>query len=223
MSAKTKKNPFPQTKELIRIAINQGRSQTEIARLCRVQQGQVSKWLNGRALADRAQVQVLLQEYGDLLFRVPFKLYQTAATPEEPRRYVRVEGKLILREKFRGANQDEATSTLRVSVHRQSTNQFVLAIEWTTAPYPGRNNSARTMPLITDRLAAWFLDGPLERSIGVVGLGKLRELAQNLASGENIKKFPSLKQLPYLITEALLNHGVQPDQLDGLVQYKLPE
>lgn len=223
MSSKARKKPFPQTKELIRIAVNQGKSQTEIAKLCRVQQGQISKWLNGKALADCAQIQPLLQEYGDLLFRVPFKLYQTAATSEKPRKYVRVEGKLILREKFRKACQNEPPSTLRVSVHRQNANQFALVIEWTPAPYPERNKPATAMPLITDRLAAWFLDGPLERSISVVELGKLRELAQDLASGENIKKFPSLKQLPYLVTEALLHHGVQPDHLDGLVQYKLSE
>ncbi|MFY2825630.1 helix-turn-helix domain-containing protein [Ruegeria sp. MALMAid1280] len=220
MSGKTKKDPFPQTKELIRIAVNHGKSQDEIGRMCRVSQTQVSRWLNGKALANRAQVQTLLQEYGDLLFRAPFKLYQTAATSEKPRQYVRVEGKLILREKFRGVTQNDTTTTLRASIHRQGAVQFALVIEYTNALYPDRNKQTGAMPLITDRLAAWFLEGPLDHSIYIVGLGKLRNLTQHLAGVENTKNFPTLEQLPFLVTEALLNHGYK---LDDLVEFKLAE
>lgn len=227
MSSKTKKNPFPQTKELVRIAVNQGKSQNEIAKLCRVQQGQVSKWLNGKALADRAQVQALLQEYGDLLFRVPFKVYQTLFASTNEAQFLRVEGKLILREKFRkkslSNNSQDRITAFRLSIHQQGEDQFYLIGEATEAPYPEKNNPASAEPFITDRLAAWYLHNFLEGPNQPLSLKELRQVVQNVAHGEMQGHFPSLRQLPFLVTETLLNHGFKPDDLEGLVELKLPE
>ena len=97
--AKTRKSDrFPNTKDLVRIALNDGMTQIEIARRCRSQQSQISKWKSGQLLAERQQLQPLLELYGEKLRRISLKLYQTKHQSEQPARFLRVEGKLVLRE-----------------------------------------------------------------------------------------------------------------------------
>ncbi len=220
MSAKRSTEFYGDTEKLIQIASKHGMRQTTIASLCNVSQSTVSKWKSGELPAKRKDIAPLLKKFGEHLRRTPFKLYQTTATQEEPRKFVRVEGKLILREKFRGVHKENVTPTLRVSIHRQGADQFAFVIESTIATYPERNKTTGPMPLITDRLAAWFLDGTIDQAVWVADMDKLRDLALRLASGDNAKLFPSLGQLPYLVAEALLNHGYK---LDDLVEFKLAE
>ena len=154
-----KKSPkFPKTKELVRIAVNDGMTQIEIANLCRTQQSQVSKWKAGAALATRQQLEPLLASYGEKLRRTSFKLYQTQHLPSRPAQFARVEGKLILREKFRGKEDRQLPKALRLSVHDQKTDGLILAIELTNADYPNPSKRNWDRPLITDRHAEWFLN-----------------------------------------------------------------
>ncbi|WP_170406891.1 hypothetical protein [Ruegeria arenilitoris] len=227
MSDTKKKDPFPQTKDLVRIALNDGMTQMEIANLCRTQQGQVSKWRNGERLAGKAQIKPLLEIYGDLLFRVPFKVYQTFSASNNEAQFLRVEGKLILREKFRKQSVSNTSknpiTAFRLSIHQQGEDQFYLIGEATAAPYPGKDSPASAEPFVTDRLAAWYLHNFLERPNQRLNLKELRQVVQNVALGEMQGYFPSLRQLPYLVTETLLNQGVKPGDLEGLVEIKLPE
>lgn len=159
---KTKKNDlFPNTKELVRIALNDGMTQIEISQLCRTQQPQVSKWKSGSAVATRQQLEPLLELYGEKLRRTSFKVYQTQHHPSQPAQFARVEGKLILREKFRSTGKTNSPTALRISVHDQKKAGFVLVIETTDAKFPDPTTKSWTRPMITDRHAAWFLmDGP---------------------------------------------------------------
>ncbi len=227
MSSTSKKELFPQTKELVRIARKNGMTQHEIAKCCRTQQGQVSKWKNGERLATKEQIKPLLKLYGDQLCRVPFKVYQTLFASNNKAQFLRVEGKLILREKFRkqsasNTSQNRITA-FRLSIHQQGEDQFYLIGEATEAPYPGKDNPASAEPFVTDRLAAWYLHKFLEGPNQPLNLKELRQVVQNVALGEMQGHFPSLRQLPYLVTETLLNHGFKPGDLEGLVEFKLPE
>ena len=70
------KKEFKQTKELMKIALNNGWTQTKIAEKCRTQQSIVSAWSKGTKKATEAQVKPLLEEFGYLLRRNTFKVYQ---------------------------------------------------------------------------------------------------------------------------------------------------
>lgn len=222
--SKSIKHKFPQTKELVRIALNDGMTQSEIARMCRTQQSQVSKWKSGERLATRDQVRELVKLYGDKLRRVPFKLYQTRGNPGEFEQFARVEGKLILREKFLARfdpqeNSHGNVSALRISVHHQKDEVFVVAVENTCAPVPGPG-LRHQVPTITDRHASWFLNGTLEEAIKERNIDELLNWVNSLGRSKTIEIFPGLFQLPFLVAEALLNHGFK---LKGIVEFKVPE
>ena len=216
---KTKKSDrFPSTKELVRIALNDGMTQLQIAQLCRTQQGQVSKWKSGIALATRQQLKPLLERYGEKLRRTSFKLYQTRHQPSQPSQFARVEGKLILREKFRGTGDQKSPTALRISVHDQNKAGFVLIIEFTNAGFPDPANKSWNRPMITDRHAAWFLtDGT--KGIMKLTLDSLISWSRDWGHSEYSKQFPGLRQLPFLLTEALLNHGFDVKDIE---EFKTP-
>ena len=216
---KTKKSDrFPSTKELVRIALNDGMNQIEIAQLCRTRQGQVSKWKSGNALATRQQLKPLLERYGEKLRRTSFKVYQTRHQPSQPAQFARVEGKLILREKFRGIGDQKSPTALRISIHDQKEAGFVLVIEVTNAGFPDPARKSWTRPMITDRHAAWFLnDGT--KGIRRHTLESLVSWSRDWGHGEYCKQFPGLPQLPFLLTEALLNHGFNVKDIE---EFKTP-
>lgn len=216
---KTKKSDrFPSTKELVRIALNDGMTQIQIAQLCRTQQGQVSKWNSGTALATRQQLKPLLERYGEKLRRTSFKLYQTRHQPSQPAQFARVEGKLILREKFRGTGGANSPTALRISVHDQKKAGFVVVIEVTFAGFPSPSNKSWTGPLITERHAAWFLDGGA-KGITKHTLESLMTWSRDLGHNRIFEEFPGLPQLPFLLTEALLNHGFDVKDIE---EFKTP-
>ena len=224
MNKQSKKNLFPKTRELVRMALNDGMTQGDIARLCRTQQPTVSKWKSGSRLATRQQLKPLLQDYGDRLSRVPSKLYQTEAQPPQ---FIRVEGKLILRERFRGREPPKGPMAIRLSVHQQGKDRFVCVCEQTNAPFPVRNNAGFSGPVATDRQARWTVVGSLEgckmttEAVGVKSLQELRDWAFATAGkADYVTKYPGLANLAYLLTEALLNHGLV---LEGLAELKIPQ
>jgi hypothetical protein len=65
MSGRDGKERYRETRELVRIALNDGMTQAEIARLCRTQQSQVSMWANGPRKARTHQLEPLIERYGD--------------------------------------------------------------------------------------------------------------------------------------------------------------
>lgn len=66
---------YKYTRELIKIALDDGMTQAEIARLCRTQQSVVSKWKNGQSRATEAQVAELIKRYGHRLQRATKRVY----------------------------------------------------------------------------------------------------------------------------------------------------
>lgn len=73
-SAESKKK-FSHTRELVKIALDDGMSQTEIARMCRTSQSVVSGWLNGTSRAKMTAIRPLIERYGSRLSRVSAKYY----------------------------------------------------------------------------------------------------------------------------------------------------
>jgi len=129
--------------------------------------------------------------------------------------FARVEGKLILREKFRGTGSGNSRTALRISIHDQKKAGFVVVIEVTLAGFPNPANKSWTGPLITDRHAAWFLDGGA-KGITKHTLESLMIWSRNLGHNRLFEEFPGLPQLPFLLTEALLNHGFDIKDVEHL-------
>ena len=75
---------FKHSRELVRIALGDGMTQVEIARLCRTQQSIVSAWAAGRSKAREDQIKPLLTRYGHRLNRSTSRLYLVQGQPEVP-------------------------------------------------------------------------------------------------------------------------------------------
>lgn len=72
---------FKYTRQLVRIAHDEGLSQIAIAKLCRTQQSTVSKWLNGDARGTEQQLAPLIKMFGARLNRTTSRVYLAAQDP----------------------------------------------------------------------------------------------------------------------------------------------
>lgn len=72
---------FKWTKELVNIALNDGMTQEEIARVCRTTQSVVSSWKNGKSKAKEQQLAELLRRYGARLNRTTARVYLVCEEP----------------------------------------------------------------------------------------------------------------------------------------------
>ena len=74
---KENNKPFGQTKRLIRIALEDGWTQTAIAKKARVSQSVVSGWSTGNSKAKYQQIEFLLEAYGSRLRKLSTTVYST--------------------------------------------------------------------------------------------------------------------------------------------------
>lgn len=87
MADEQKREKFRQTRELTRIAIAEGMTQEEIARLCRTQQSVVSSWLRGKSKAYTDQLKPLLSRFGTRLQRPTSRIYLLETLPAPTQRW----------------------------------------------------------------------------------------------------------------------------------------
>lgn len=144
-AARPPRRKYKYTRELIKIAVDDGMTQSEIAKLCRTQQSVVNGWLHGKgkALAYEEQVAELRRRYASRLNRTTSRIYlvePVSVAPGEsptPRacRLVAVEGPIVLRYTFTqpvADRQAKVPGTYRREpigrwlIHRHSREQFVL-------------------------------------------------------------------------------------------------
>jgi hypothetical protein len=218
-----KKPKYQKTKELIGIALREGLTQKGIGDLCRVQQGQVSKWKSGNAFANVDQVKPLLDRFGHFIRHSPFKVYQFQ-NEYGNMSFLKVEGKLLLREKFRAIGSGNAkpplpeATCIRVSIHRQNEGQYAVVFERTTAKPPTKTDGY--VITLNDRHAEWvgfppsgdddrvltFDDGQLMGAVQrLYGLSKKHAWWQ---------QFQGLQALPLMTAEAMSRQGVILDVVE---------
>jgi len=82
--SKKRKKKFRHTRELVRVALHDGMTQSEIARVCRTQQSQVSAWANGKRKATVGQIAPLVKKYGYRLNRTSARIYRVRREPDLP-------------------------------------------------------------------------------------------------------------------------------------------
>lgn len=145
---KTPRKKFKLTRQLIKIALADGMTQIEIASICRVAQSCVSAWNKGVKLGYEHNLKPLLDKYGHKLRKVTSQLYQVHKSEQEmkleeengnedpfPIKFVLVEGKVILREKFINPQRDYQGRIKRkdaqaiLSIHEQGDNKFRCVIQ----------------------------------------------------------------------------------------------
>jgi transcriptional regulator with XRE-family HTH domain len=127
---KPNKRKFRQTRQLVRMALNDGWTQKEIEKKCRISQSIVSGWKSGSTLATEEQIKPLLEIYGNKLRRKSFQVYQCYDPDSKKRSYVKVEGRILF---SHTVSKSETTgkmqkriSVFRYVVHDQGNGDFML-------------------------------------------------------------------------------------------------
>ncbi|ATL91899.1 hypothetical protein CK911_03115 [Aeromonas sp. CU5] len=206
------KRPFKQTRALIRLALNDGLTQKEIAALCRTQQSIVSAWAKGTKLANEGQLTELLTRYGHTLRRQSFRLYWSIDDETKTKKFYRVEGKVIFQHIFYNLRRETKSGKLhknnpevRLIVHHQGQDSFRLVEQ-------------NRIPLDDGLLIDSYQDEAIWNSfIFEPQTGK--ELVQliDVSCANMTKKWPSDGHpLPFLIRQALLQHGFP---VEGIEEY----
>lgn len=212
-SEKTKKKPFKQTRELVRLVLNNGWTQTEIAKTCRTQQSVVSAWSKGEKLATEQQLKPLLDLFGYKLRRNTFKLYWLKNAETSKIEFIKVEGKIIfslLISKKDGYKK--FVPKYKFIIHYQGNEQFYIILKEKIYGDYDKSLEAATWQTI------------LNQSIGI---SELLRFFDKLSSEdiENMdwfwlkfcRDFPEYTQsLPFLVRQALLNHGFP---VNNIIEY----
>lgn len=108
-----KESKFKHTRELVRIALNEGMTQSDIARVCRTQQSVVSHWADGSSKARQSQVAPLIQRFGHKLNRSTSRVYYVEDPPDPEVRWEDTErAQKLLAHKKREAKAGDRRDTL---------------------------------------------------------------------------------------------------------------
>jgi len=87
------KKKFRLTRQLVKLALNDGWTQKSIAEACRTQQSIVSAWARGEKQGTEVQLTPLLEIYGNKLRRKSFQVYYSF--DKDGYKFYKVEGKII--------------------------------------------------------------------------------------------------------------------------------
>lgn len=210
-STKKEKRKFKQTKQLVRLALNDGLSQSEIATQCRTQQSIVSGWSKGEKFATEQQLKPLLEVYGHKLRRNSFRLYWDIDPQTLQKSYFKVEGKVILSQAFYDARRVKhqvvkKVPLMKLVIHHQGESKFRLVVQ---SRLVFRHTNAELESSVED--AVW--GSKVSERYELAGLlNAVDEYAENTLS-----EYPSdANTLPFIARQALLNHGFS---VDGIVEY----
>jgi len=206
-----KKKKFNQTKQLINLALNDGWSQTDIAKACRVHQSVVSGWKNGASKATESQLTSLLEIYGHKLRRNSFRVYWSFNGDTFVRTFYKVEGKVILSQSFsdprrNGSKLIKKIPMLKLIVHDQGRGKFKV-IQQNRLTFRHSNEELEC----SHEDAIW--SSIISDQFDVNGLIDFVDIYCE----KQLANYPSdANTLPFLIRKALLNHG---HHVDGVVEH----
>lgn len=208
---KKKKRKFKQTKQLVRLAINDGWTQTEIAKACRTQQSIVSEWSKGSKQGTEQQLKALLEQYGHKLRRNTFRVYWSIDADTKAKVFHKVEGKVILNQAFYDARRvshklEKKIPQYKLTIHYQGNNKFRVVYQ---SRIIFRPSNAELESIVEDAIWRSSVSKQLE-------LAELLDVIDRYAE-ITLAKFPSDGHtLPFILRQSLLNHGFQ---VDGIVEY----
>lgn len=205
------KRKFKQTRELVKLALNHGWTQSEIAKTCRTQQSIVSAWSKGEKQGTKQQLQPLLELFGHKLRRNTFKLYQEIK--DDKVHFVKVEGQVIFNlsicDKLTSGTKQKLKPKYKIVVHHQRNNQYIFIILI-------KNQSS--IQDVNLENASWY----------IIYKGTFNANALINIFNESHANFNKNHELfggayreyfdgyPFLIRQALLNHGIEVQDVEVL-------
>lgn len=199
-----KKRGFKLTRQLIRMATNDGWTQKDIADTCRTYQSIVSAWHKGQKLATEQQVRPLLEIYGHKIRRNSFRVYWQIDHETREKKYYRVEGKVIFSEAFSDARREPSGKLTRkipvhkLVVHHQGNNQFRVILQ---SRLYFQHSSQELESTVSDAIWGSQIHPELLTTDDLV------KFIDHYAM-ETLREFPSdANTLPFLIRQSLLQHG----------------
>lgn len=211
-SEKIKKKLFKQTRELVRLALNNGWTQTEIAKTCRTQQSVVSAWSKGEKLGTEQQLKPLLDLFGYKLRRNTFKLYWRKNKETSETEFIKVEGKIIFSLIIGQQNYKNFTPKYKFVIHHQGSEQFYIILkEKIYGDYDKSLEAATWQTILNQSMGISELLGFFDKlsSKDIESMGRFWL--------EFCRSFPKYTQsLPFLVRQALLNHGFP---VNNIIEY----
>lgn len=208
---KKAKRKFKQTKQLVRLAINDGWTQTEIGKACRTNQSVVSNWYKGAVQGTEQQLKPLLEQYGHKLRRNSFKVYWSFDPQTGAKTFYKVEGKVILSQVFHDARRIKhkllkKIPQFKLVIHHQGNNKFRV-VKLNRIVF--QNSNAELESTVEDAIWASTVSEQHE-------LNELLSVIDQYAE-KTLTEYPSdAYTLPFILRQSLLNHGFS---IDGIVEY----
>ena len=215
-SEKTKKKPFKQTRELVRLALNNGWTQTEIAKTCRTHQSVVSAWSKGEKLGTEQQLKPLLDLFGYKLRRNTFKLYWRKNKETSKIEFIKVEGKVIFSIILEKGDLDNKKflPAYKFVIHHQGNQKIYMILKRKIRySHDKRLESATWRTIINESIEIndllRFFDNLSSKIIEDFNIRNEMLRSNKLDFwGKFAFEFPEYTQsLPFLFRQALLNHG----------------
>ncbi|WP_278432831.1 hypothetical protein [Stutzerimonas kunmingensis] len=207
----SKKKPFKLTRQLIRLALNDGWTQREIAEKCRVYQSVVSTWSKGAKCATEAQLMPLLEIYGHKLRRNTFRVYWALDSNTQAKTFFRIEGKVVFAEVVFELKESSGKATQKVPmmkliIHHQGADSFRSVVQSRLELDPPIK-----LTLSSADDAVWSSEVSDQQSSAEL-IDWLDGYANSLS-----EQHPHIGlTLPFLLRQALINHGFP---VDGVVDY----
>lgn len=207
---KPNKKPFKQTRELVRLALNNGWTQTEIAKNCRTQQSIVSAWSKGEKYGTEQQLQPLLELFGHKLRRNTFKLYQMFDDDKKVQ-FIKIEGQVIFNlpiyDEHKLGYKQLPPPKFKIVVHYQKNDQFILLILMKKIEIRDVSLEKATWVIICKKILGAKTLVDFFDSFYV-------NKSDHEIHSSNYKHY--LESCPFLIRQALLNHGIAVDDIEIL-------
>ena len=218
------------TKRLVRIAIEHGMTQSEIAKKARLsgKSGSlVSRWRSRPALATNRQMTYLIKEYGDLLKRKSEHLFYSGNNNDM--KFYKLKGELILKYSVRTIEtinrRPVKVALMRVIVIKQH-NTFHLVLQMRYGiqpPFCFSPSSFNQLSHSDNEEANWATDS-ISMNLSPTNLVlEVDEYALSLLSSSNLLKedFPlSARELRFILRQALLKQGYESDDIIDLASEK---
>jgi transcriptional regulator with XRE-family HTH domain len=227
-----KNRKFKQTKQLVRLALNDGWTQKSIADKCRAQQSIVSAWNSGEKQGTEAQLAPLLEQYGNQLRRKSFQVYYHFDSEEQKFNFFRVEGKVIFSYTFFSEQKNyksiKKIPVFKIIVHEQgkgvfrtveqnrpsstSNEQGELVFRIVQQQRPHFNNSVDNLLTSPVESGHWFSYISEQLNTEQV-IQKIETLSVELSKN---KWLSEKYTLPFLIRKAMVENGYY---LEDVVDY----
>ena len=197
-----KKKPFKLTRQLVRLALNDGWTQKDIAAKCRAQQSIVSAWAKGAKSATEQQLMPLLEIYGHKLRRNTFRVYWALDSATQEKTFFRVEGKIVFTEVWLKLDESSTKVTkkipvLKLTVHHQGADSFRVVLQ-------NRIETQQHIKFtVSNAEEAIWSSKVLDQQNSAELISWVDDYALGLS-----KEHPHVGlTLPFLLRQALMNHG----------------